>query len=274
MEFIFPYRMGYQPVLLSKMNELDDWSRAMIELPLYKSSDTGKILKSLLADPRANQIRCIRGPSRIIEPLAKYHSQIPQLDTVFLEGHEFQSRTDPTILLSAFPGLSKLYLKKGLGDPGQPLRHIGLDYLGIPYTTSAKKRLSDFVLPNLKILALNLEGVHFFDAPVLASEALEDLANIMTGDQFPLLERLYLSHCGFVNRFIDQVLVKQSDSISVRKLDLMDSYENDVSGKKTGLNGAALYQSVSEMDIHLTVDENISSNSSDRVRQGVTLLPY
>lgn len=271
MEFIFPNRMGYLPKPAANLDQLDSWQGLMIEFSLPFSVST---LDMIVNDPRGIDVQALRVSSRAIDNLVAHAGKLPKLDTVFLEdeGLDFLNKTnDPTNLVNTYPGLAKLYMKKGFEKPDEPLRHIGLDYLGLPYAP-AKKRLSDLICPNLRILALDVEGINASDAPVHTYELVEQLETIVTGNLFPRLERLHLSNCEFINRFTG-LLNQLGDSLTIEQLDIMNAIEVSRDGTKETADIEALLNFAAQQKLRLTTDA-AAAEASKLIKTNTVLLPY
>lgn len=292
LEYLHPYRMGYRPVMFEKAMELDHWGDVMIELSHDSRERIRSAVKKILRDPRAATLRSIRVYSEFIPMLLDNRERVPNLDCVFLEnyysgGTQGAEERDPAHLLQAFPGLRRFYIKDGMGAPGQPLRQIGLDYLGLPIRSLDEKRLHDLVLPNLQILAINFCAMHSLPNPEGDEEAdprarvaavIDGVIGILTGQVFPRLERLHLSRCNFINQLLEAVFVNNRDTIRIEQLDIMDCGEAVTLERFNLLDLSLIADSPLAERLRINLDDRIEDESArllgDRLRQGVNVLPY
>ena len=174
-----------------------------------------------------------------------------------------------------------------MGVPGQPLRHIGLDYLGLPIRSLDEKRLHDQVLPNLQILAINFCAMHSLPHPEDDDKSdscekmaiiIDGLIGILTGQIFPRLERLHLSRCNFINQLLEAAFVDNRDPIRIGQLDIMDCGEAVTLERFNLLDLSLIADSPIAERLRINLDDLIEDESArrlgDRLRQGVNVLPY
>lgn len=278
--------------MVEKAMELDHWGDVMIELSHDSRERIRSALKKILNDSRAATLRSIRVYSEYIPMLLDNRERVPNLDCVFLEnyysgGTQSAEERDPAQLLEAFPGLRRFYIKDGMGAPGQPLRHIGLDYLGLPIRSLDEKRLHDLVLPNLQTLAINFCAMHSLPNPEDEEDGdpgekvatiIDGLIGILTGQIFPRLERLHLSRCNFINQLLEAFFVDNRDTIRIDQLDIMDCGEAVTLERFNLLDLSLIADSPLAEHLRINLDDLIEDESArrlgDRLRQGVTVLPY
>ena len=235
---LFPGSLGYEERYPHQAKNLKTWDAVTLAFEAGNPKAGQAALKRTLADPRAETLAGIQMRFQLkpaIRYIVQLRDRLPNLSSAYFDGpHNYPWYQDweRDGFLKAFPGIRRVHLTNTCRTV-EPMRHIGLEYLGLFPIRRAMQSLvalNQCVLPSLTHLTLDLQRV----GASQAAKAIKLLEPIVTGRAFPKLSYLGLWHCPFPKKLMDWL--GPITSSPLQSLDLMFCPFGNEGGKAI-LNG-------------------------------------
>ncbi len=265
-ETLFPGNLGYREVIAGDALDLPHWAdRLMLRFSSGNPKGNQRVLTQVLADKRAFQLNAISLDYELkttVRQIVASAGNLPNLRAAHFRGPRNWSHYD---FLQAFPGIDRL-VADDLTMPFQPVRHIGLKYLGLMpdrWGIKSLEGLADSVLPDLEVLSLDLRTVMPLAMPILTA--------ISSGSLFPRLRHLHIQDCRFTNKLVSGIF-SGPHPVQLEQLDLMNSPIDNKTAQTIANNASPRFRlTVDHHRIGSRTMSEIHDSLGDRFREGISL---